>query len=184
MSFVVLTGGPHSGKSTLLHELLGRGFPVVEEVAISVIEELNQRLGVEEQIQWRRRNILEFERRVLEEQLRREEALLSRAARQTVFCDRGLWDVEAYSIFFDTPFPSDGLAPSSGEYQFAFVLDTIPAFEMRRETGRQSTYEESLRMRDLLLEVYRRRNIETHLVPVASIEERLSMILDHLTVGE
>jgi predicted ATPase len=44
---VVLTGGPHSGKTTLIEELRRRGQRVVPEAALALIEELNAAMGVE-----------------------------------------------------------------------------------------------------------------------------------------
>ena len=104
------------------------------------------------------------------------------AEERMVFCDRGRWDVEAYRLFHRVSPPVLTGDEECPNYLAAFVLDTLPEFSSRRETGRQSTRSSSVQMRDLLLKVYQERGVQTHLVPVAPLEVRLEQVLRTLGV--
>jgi len=45
-NLIVVSGGPGSGKTTVLHELAARGFPFAPEVARQIIQEQMQSGGV------------------------------------------------------------------------------------------------------------------------------------------
>jgi predicted ATPase len=90
---VVLTGGPHGGKTTLATELRSRGITVVEEGALSVIRELNAAMGDADTARtWRRANMAEFQVLVARRQAELERAALG----DLVISDRGTIDGLAY----------------------------------------------------------------------------------------
>ena len=58
---IVITGGPYSGKTTLIEELEDRGCNVLHEAAIELIKELNDKFGVAGQKAWREKHFSEFQ---------------------------------------------------------------------------------------------------------------------------
>jgi len=173
---VVVTGGPYSGKTTLVQALAARGHVTVPEAAIDVIETLNEQMGVEGQRAWRRSHPLEFQQMVFELQVRREEALGPREG--TVFLDRGIADGIAYCTYtgIDPPGRFRRRAVASG-YGHAFVLETLEGFETRRGTGRMSRREDSLRIGRLIADAYRSIGVDVTLVGRRTVEERLDLVL-------
>jgi predicted ATPase len=176
---VVVTGGPYSGKTTLVRALAGRGFATVPEAAIDVIGTLNDGMGLEEQRAWRRDHLLEFQQMVFELQVQREEALGPRPG--TVFLDRGIADGIAYceNAGIEPPARFRDRAVASG-YAHAFVLETLEGFETRSTTGRMSRREDSLRIGRLIAGAYRSIGVAVTLVGGLPVEQRLDLVLETL----
>ncbi len=177
----VITGGPFSGKTTLVEALVARGYDAVPEAGIQVIEELNAELGVEGQRQWRQGHRVAFQERVLRRQIELEEAALRRAP-AVLFLDRSRVDGLAYCRHFGVPAPA-GLAAAidAQRYDRVFVLDTLSAAHVRRATGRTSDAATSIALRDCLEAVYRELGYSPVRVPEQAIERRVQLVLDHLS---
>ncbi|MBW2261310.1 MAG: ATP-binding protein [Deltaproteobacteria bacterium] len=173
---VVVTGGPFSGKTTLVGVLAGRGFATVDEAAIDVIGTLNGTMGVQGQRSWRRSHPLEFQQMVFELQVHREEALEPHLG--PVFLDRGIADGIAYCANAGIGHPSTfrDRAIASG-YGHAFVLETLEGFETRGTTGRMSCREDSRRIAGLIADAYRSIGVPVTLVGRMPVEERLELVL-------
>ncbi len=173
---VVVTGGPCSGKTTLIRALAGRGFATVDEAAIDVIRTLNGTMGVEGQRAWRRAHPLDFQRMVFDLQVKRESAV--ERASGPVFLDRGIADGIAYctDAGIEPPARFRDRAIASG-YAGAFVLETLEGFETRDATGRMSRREDSLRIGRLIADAYRSIGVTATLVGVMPVEERLERVL-------
>jgi predicted ATPase len=177
---VVITGGPCSGKTTLIEELAARGYQIAPEAAILVISALNQELGVEGQKDWRRQNLAEFQCRVLQTQLELEEQALSsrKSEQEPVFFDRGCIDGLAYCKYFQTEPPTALCdAAKDASYDQVFVLDTLDDFQERSEEGRTSDQSTSIALGALLEETYRDHGYAPIRVKVASVGERADFIL-------
>lgn len=149
---VVVTGGPGSGKTTLIANLARLGFATVPEAAIQVIAALNQRYGVEGQKAWRAANRGSFQEAVLARQVELEDAVGDPPA---VFFDRGRLDGVAYCRYHELELGADYLRrAASGRYDRVLVLDTLRDFADRAHTGRTSGREESVELGKALEAVY------------------------------
>jgi predicted ATPase len=180
---VVITGGPYSGKTTLVRHLEAQGFSIVPEAAIEVIKELNHKLGIDEQKRWRKTHVAEFQFMVAKRQAE-QEARTRPENGNMVFCDRGQYDAIAYFRYYDTPISEEiRLFIEETTYAQVFILDTLTTFSQRPETGRTSNRMASLRIRGLLEEVYRQYGYEPIHVPECSVQERVSMIRQHLKLS-
>lgn len=175
----ILTGGSSSGKSTILAELKQRGYSVIPEGAIQVIEEGIASMGKDEFTQWRMNNYTEYQGMIVQRQLELEEDVDS----DIIFLDRSaidcytfcrMKDVEQPDIFYETM--NSGLFT----YEKVFVLETIYPFPERYETGRTQNYERSVSMGQALAEDYQEFGYEVIWIPMASIDERVKLILSCL----
>lgn len=179
---IALTGGPHSGKTTLLAELAARGFSTVPEAAIGVIEELVAKLGREEARAWRLTHVPQFQEQIAERQLQ-----LECAARQenaaAVFCDRGLVDGLAYMrLVGAAPTPFVKAAVQSSRYDAIVLCDICLPFRSRVETGRTSDLQRAREIEASLIATYRELGYTLIRLPaIEPVAARADLLLDTLS---
>src|SRR5687768_10317203 len=148
---VVLTGGPHAGKTTLLNALGARGIRTVPEAAIEEIRALAATLGADNVQTWRRAHTIEFQLRVSRRQRAAESAIETGPAHLVVF-DRGTIDGIAYCAHHNLPVPTELLEIAKhSHYDLAILCDLILPFDTRPDSGRTSD-ETIAKNLDLLLE--------------------------------
>ncbi len=177
---IVITGGPFSGKTSLVSALAARGFATVPEAAISVIEDLTQELGLDGQATWRAAHREEFQERIIQKQLLLE---AGEHAAGPVFLDRGRLDGVAYCHVYGSEVPAPlTFACSTLPYDRVFVLDTLTAFEGRIASGRTSNRARSLAIRDALIQVYTSRGFEPVLIAEMPLVERVDTVLAALNL--
>lgn len=180
----MITGGPGSGKTTLVEALAAHGWPTVPEAAIQVIAELNDELGLEQQKTWRRAHVEAFQHRVLERQLELEDAATGSAGARAVFFDRGVIDGLGYCRHFDQPAPPALVAAARADrYDRVVLLETLPSVVVRGETGRTSDRAASLAIQGRIAEVYAEQGFAPLRLPVASVEERVQLVLERLDLS-
>ena len=176
MKTAVLTGSPHSGKTTLIDAFEREGVRVVPEAAIQVIDRLTAELGLKGQLQWRAASRSEFQARVARLQLELE-GELSAATAGTTLLDRGIPDGIAFCRAYGAPLPPELRRTASWRrYDAVFLLDTLQPFAERTDTGRSEDYENAIRLRDLLHAVYVEHDYEPVFVPQQPTDERLAFI--------
>jgi predicted ATPase len=178
--FIVITGGPGSGKTSLVNYLATLGYGTVPEAAIQIIDELSSRYGVAGQVNWRREQPDEFQRLVARRQAALEGSVLAGTG-GLVFCDRGRPDALAYAWLVGVKL--DGEVQSLIErqrYLGVFLLDTPRCFQERPATGRTSDRARSVRIHRLLDEAYRSLGYTPARVPELPTEERAWLILSAL----
>jgi predicted ATPase len=178
--FVAITGGPGSGKTSLVNHLGSLGYATVPEAGIQLIEELNRELGVRGQVEWRQGHRAEFQRRVMERMVALEAACTA-AEGSLVFCDRGLPGALAYAELFGIRVDRDLRSlVDRRRYLQVFILDTLTDFPARAATGRTSDRKRSVRLNALLFKAYRSYGYSPIRVPELSIEERAQLVLSEL----
>ncbi len=178
---VVITGGPCSGKTSVIEALAERGFYTVGECAIEVISELTRQMGLEGQALWRARQPHRFQELILVRQRAREAAIPGSA--NLVFLDRGIQDGLAYMQHYGLEVDretQEAYGPCS--YHSVVLLDTLSGFVDRLDTGRTETHQEALAIRDRILTVYQACQLPICILPEMSIDERVAKILSSLTV--
>ncbi|MBL8896994.1 MAG: ATP-binding protein [Planctomycetes bacterium] len=182
--WIVITGGPYSGKTSLLERLASRGFRTLPEAAIRVIDALNTELGVEGQRTWRLAHAVDFQDRVAREQELQERGLQLRDG-EVLFADRGLPDSIGYCRYKGVE-PPRWLVEATREkrYTEVLLLDTLSTFDRRLSSGRTSTYEDSLRIRDHLRATYEELGYPVLSVPELPIGERDAFALRLLSLSD
>jgi predicted ATPase len=175
MHSVVLTGGDHSGKTTLLEALRAEGYAVVGEAALGVIEELNRELGIDAQRSWRDAHWARFQARVARRQHELERAARDSGARALVL-DRGLPDGIAFCRLAGVAVPDELREGLERRYDHVLLLDTVTPFAARPETGRIGGLERSRALRDLLRSVYEELGYAPEPLALLPVGERIAHV--------
>jgi predicted ATPase len=169
--WIVITGAPCSGKSSVISNLELLGYPVVHEVARAYINEL---LKSGKSLQEITADKLAFERTILHRKLAIEAAL---SEKEIIFLDRALPDSIAY-------FKSAGLDPSepleksrSIRYRKIFHFQRL-LFENDHVRAENDRIAENLDR--LLKQSYEMLGYPVVDVPVLTVELRIDFILERL----
>lgn len=178
MKRIVITGGSHSGKTTLVKALERQGKPVIHEAAIDVIAYYNKKLGLENQVKWRRFHQTAYHSRVDRLQRLREARAIRNFGNQAVYLDRSRLDAIAYLKYFNDP-SSQGLINATVNYELekVFMLEQIPAFNQRNITGRRSSEKNNFFLTQILRETYVAAGHKLIHVPAMDVNARLEFVL-------
>lgn len=168
----VITGGPSSGKTTMITLLAQRGYRTTIELARHLID--TQRITGRTTAEIRA-NQREFQRSVFMMQLKQEQAL---DPDELCFLDRALPDSLAYYRYLELePEPELLAALKRASYRKAFVLDLLP---LARDYARTESSLAQHRIHSLLIEVYEELGCPVERVPVLPVEQRLEFILSRV----
>jgi len=168
----VITGGPGTGKTTVLRELQQRGFGVAEEVARQIIRE--QIDGGGDAVPWA--DTKRYTQLMLERQIESFLALMS--ASSLTFCDRGIPDVLCYARITQLA-DSSAIISACQNFRYSqrvFMLPPWPEI-YTTDTERKQTLEEAIETYYLMLATYRDCEYEVVEVPPGTVESRASLIL-------
>jgi predicted ATPase len=171
-NWFVISGGPASGKTTLVNLLAARGYPVVHEHARQRIDRaLYRGMSIGEV----RKDQLAFQLGVLEMQLEHESNV---PPEQLTFFDRGIPDTLAYQRFHhlpDNPLISQAVAECS--YRKVFIMELLQLVPDYARTEDDLAQHE---IQQLILDVYGALPFPLVLVPVLPPEERMEYVLARL----
>ena len=162
MKKYVLTGGPCSGKTTLLSELKKRGYNIVEESARDIIRKHNGILPEERQ------------RRIAKSQLEIELSLPD----NTYFLDRSIIDTIAYSLFHNVTPPCFPDFQLKARYNKIFLLERL-SFKNDGERIEKSE-EEAIKVHEKIVEAYQMFGYVLIPVPIMHVEQRADFILSKI----
>ncbi|MDB5265203.1 MAG: hypothetical protein JWN64_774 [Parcubacteria group bacterium] len=168
----VITGGPCSGKTTLVNELASRGYQTVTESAREYIaSELAK--GVPMEVLRADQALLQsgiFDLKLIKEDAAPREGV--------VFLDRGLPDTRAYCrVHAVSESELMAKAIETARYENVFVLDSLP---MLQDEIRTESEEEKKILHESTLNVYKELGFNIISVPVGTIEERVDFVLSRL----
>lgn len=182
---VVFTGGPYSGKSTLVSEFESLGYPVAKEAALLVIEDLNNEIGIEEQVKFRSEHIHEFQRLIFNKQVELEHEAFAEATKYNldfIICDRGVYDGITYYKLFNKNIDEELLNDIyQHQYDNVFVCEVLPNFDARNETGRFENIDISKQLSELSYDTYNSVTQNVLWLPVMSIEDRVNFVINYIS---
>ncbi len=172
---IVITGGPSTGKTTIIEHLEQIGETCYQEVSRAIIQEA-QKNGVDQLF-------LEdptlFSRKLLEGRVAQfEEA--KKVNQSRVFLDRGIPDVVAYMNYAKESSPLDFIkACKENTYDLVFVL---PPWEKIHKTDneRYESFDQAQEIYHHLLDTYTDFGYNCIEVPFGNVKERSTFILQHV----
>ncbi len=117
----VITGGPCTGKTSVINELEKRGFAICNEVAREMLKNKENS------------SFIDFETQIFKKQLQKESELEDKLKKKSykgetgLFLDRGLIDIVAYSLHHLNSVPAEIASfDYSKRYNLVFILDGLP----------------------------------------------------------
>jgi len=171
---VVITGGPFSGKTSLVNRFHEEGFQIVPEAAITVIEQLMLADGKEGFLTWKKLNFLAFQKMILKQQLIFEHQL---DPGKLTILDRGTVDSIAYLKHEGIKPPESVLADAlSQNYDLVILCDTLKNFDSRETTGRTESYDESIQLHHSINNTYLEFGYKPFHLAVNSLVDRMNCI--------
>lgn len=172
---IVITGGPGTGKSSIVHELERRGETCLHEISRQVTLEA-QKEGI---AQLFLEQPLLFSEKLLEGRLAQfHEAAKNKS--DPTFLDRGLPDVVAYLEYFKTEYHED-FRETCKNYRYEKIFILPPWKEIyKSDNERYESFEEALKISSYLYSTYRKYGYEPIEVPKLGVKERTDFILNKL----
>lgn len=170
---IVITGGPGTGKTSIINELLHRDFVCLEEISRQVTLEAQQR-GIDQLF--------------LTEPLLFSDMLLEGRTKQFleagestepfIFLDRGIPDVVAYMDYLRTNYPNRFTkACEVHQYDHVFILAPWQQIYVS-DNERYENFDQAVIIHDHLVDTYSKYGYDLHDVPFESIEKRTDFILN------
>jgi len=172
---IVLIGGPGTGKSSVLNELISRDYFCLPEVSREVTLKAKKE-GIEQLFLT---EPLLFSKMLLEG---REAQFLAaeKSNKELVFIDRGIPDVYAYLEYFRTTYP-DFFIEKSKQYIYDKVFLFLPWKEIYiTDNERYESFEEAIIIDSFLQKAYSEIGYTIINVPFGSIKDRTDFILNSL----
>jgi len=172
---IVITGGPGTGKSSLINELIQQNYYRMSEISRKVIVDAKKK-GIDQLF--------------LTEPLLFSELLLEGREQQyinagnenasVVFFDRGIPDIHAYMNYIGVDYP-DFYKKKSLKYKYTSVFMTPPWQEIyHSDEERYESFEQSLAIHNHLNKTYLELGYSILNVPIGSIKERVKFVLNSL----
>ena len=171
--FFVLTGGPGSGKTTLIEALKARGFATAPEAGRGIIRDQAAIGGPA--LPWQ--NPALFAELMLSWELRSWHAAFDQAG--PVFFDRGVPDTIGYLRLCGLPIPAH-VSNAAATFRYArrvFIAPPWPEI-FTQDEERKQTLDEAERTYRSVAGVYAELGYELVPLPLAPVEERLRFVLD------
>ncbi len=174
--FVVITGGPGAGKTTLVDELQRRGFPCIPEAGRRILQdqiaiggnarhEADSLLFAELMLSWEMRSHHEASRQA-----------------GTVFFDRGIPDVVGYYLLLGQPIPAH-VTTAAQKFRYhrrVFLAPPWPEI-YTRDRERTQDFDEAVRTHDAMAEAYTRHGYHLISLPRTDLDARVAFILQRLS---
>jgi predicted ATPase len=171
----VVSGGPGSGKTTVLQELARRGFPFAPEAARKIIQEQVQLGGTA--LPWRDREA--YTALMLERSI--ESYLAHTPALRPTFSDRGIPDSLCYAQLMGLSVEKF-ILEACRQYRYARLVFLAPPWReiYETDTERKQDFAEAERTYNQMVEAYGQCDYEISELPRVTPADRADFILKQL----
>lgn len=173
--FHVITGGPGSGKTSLIDGLARAGYARIVEAGRAIIQD---QLAIDgPALPWRDPSA--FAELMLSWELRSYR--MAEATSGPVFFDRGVTDLLGYMTLIGRPVPAH-IARAAERFRYnrrVFVAPPWPAI-YTQDAERKQTPEEAVRTYEALVAAYTTCGYELVSLPLVSVDERVRFVLDEV----
>lgn len=170
---IVITGGPGSGKTSLIQYLETQGHAVMHEVSREVILQA-QKEGIEQLFL---EDPILFSEKLLEGRLEQYKASEG-CKEKTLFYDRGIPDIPAYMDYSKTEYPSK-FVDSCLEFKYDLVFVLPPWKDIYHpDNERYESFEQAEEIFHYLKNTYEQYGYTIVHTPMGTLEERAKFILD------
>jgi predicted ATPase len=173
--FYVVTGGPGSGKTSLLEALRSRGYTCSTEAGRGIIQDQVSIAG--QALPWADRSL--FAELMLSWEMRNYR--IAQATTGPVFFDRGVPDVLGYLRLIGVPAP-DHFQNAAQKFRYNSTVFIAPPWSeiFGQDQERKQNFNEAIRTYDSLAATYEALNYKLVEIPRVPVEPRASFILSHL----
>lgn len=173
---IVLIGGPGTGKSSVLNELIQRGHYCLPEVSREVTLKAKEE-GIEQLFLTEPLLFSELLLKGREKQFKDAE----KSNKKKVFIDRGIPDVFAYLDYFKTDYPAVFIEKSK-QYKYDHIFLFSPWEEIYlTDNERYESFEESVIINQFLQKAYKKIGYSIVNVPFGTVKERTDFIIHSLS---
>jgi predicted ATPase len=174
-NFFIVTGGPGSGKSSLIEALHQRGYERSIEAGRGIIQD---QVAIEGRaLPWHDR--LLFAELMLSWDMRSYH--LAQNSTAPIFFDRGLPDTLGYLRLLRLPAPAH-MRKAADVFRYNRKVFIAPPWEeiFEQDRERKQDFEEAVRTYDSLVKTYQSLNYELIELPRSTLEERRDFVLNEI----
>ena len=172
---IVITGGPGTGKTSVIQALEESGYFCFHEVSRAIIQKA-QKEGIDQLFL---KEPLLFSEMLLEGRINQHKEAENVEA-NLVFLDRGVPDVVAYMNYFGNEYPPV-FNRVCKEYLYDEIFLLPPWKEIyTSDNERYESYEQAVEIHDHLAQSYSSHGYRPVEVPCGPVDDRVSFILDRL----
>lgn len=171
---IAITGGPCSGKSTLINSLAQRNYQTIPEASRIIIE--RESASNTDCLPWK--NLQKFQNTLSQLQLDLENSINN----GIIFSDRGIIDGHAYSKLDNIIVPQLIYNFGNNRYHQVFILETIPDYQT--DSSRRESLEQAIKIHNRIKESYLEFGYNPINVPFLPPEQRTDFVLNHILTTE
>ena len=173
--FYVITGGPGSGKTSLIEALRSRGYACSTEAGRAIIQDQVTIGG--SALPWRDRML--FAELMLQWEMRSYHVAELNSG--PMFFDRGVPDVIGYLRLIGAPVP-EHVMKTAAEFRYHRNVFIAPPWReiFRQDVERKQDFDEAQRTYESLFRTYKELGYELVELPRVAVEDRVKFILDRL----
>jgi predicted ATPase len=168
MKRIIISGGPSSGKTTLINNLKSLGYPCFDEISREIISEQQIKKSKKE---------LNFEKIVFDKRI--EQYNLAKSKIQ--FYDRSFIDGIAYMKINNIEIP-EYFYQTAKTHKFYSTVFITPFWTeiFENDVQRLETIQEAKKIYSHLKEIYTKIGYEVVILPKDSVKKRIQIILEHI----